>query len=103
MNQVFIDKIGKILEVFPNDMLVKSREMFNHCKHLAHAIIMLQKYQMKLNLSKCAFDINLWEFLGFLVTQRGIEVKSNQIQEILKMLSSSTMKEVLWLLGWLVA
>ena len=103
MNQVFIDKIGKILEVLPNDMLVKSREMFNHCKHLAHAIIMLQKYQMKLNLSKCAFDINLWEFLGFLVTQRGIEVKSNQIQEILKMLSSSTMKEVQWLLGWLVA
>ena len=49
---------------------------------------------MKLNSLKCAFDINTGKFLGFLVTQRGIKINSNQVKFVLKTPIPSTKKEM---------
>ncbi|XP_077232027.1 uncharacterized protein LOC143865807 [Tasmannia lanceolata] len=58
------------------------------------AFAVLQKYQMKLNPSKCAFGVTSRKFLGFMVTQRGIEANPEKIQVILDMTSPKTVNEV---------
>ena len=54
---------------------------------------------MKLNSSKCAFDVASGKFLGFMVSQRGIEANPEKIQAILNMTSLKTVKEVQKLTG----
>ena len=60
---------------------------------------MLRQYQMKLNPSKCAFGVAWGKFLGFMVSQRGIEANSEKVQAILDMASPMTVKEVQKLTG----
>ena len=59
----------------------------------------LKRYNMKLNLSKCAFKVSLGKFLGFMVSQRGIEANPDKIQGILSMEPSKNVKEVQSLIG----
>ncbi|CAL9018891.1 unnamed protein product [Prunus brigantina] len=54
---------------------------------------------MKLNPSKCIFEVSYGQFLGYLVTQRGIEAHPNQIKVILNMKLPATMKEIQSLTG----
>ena len=56
------------MEVYIDDMLVKSKKRFDHTKHLEETLELLQKYNMKLNHLKCAFGASLCKFLGFMVT-----------------------------------
>ena len=56
------------MEVYINDMLVKSKERFDHTKHLQEAFELLQRYDMKLNPLKCEFRVSSGKFLGFMVT-----------------------------------
>ncbi|KAI5313508.1 hypothetical protein L3X38_042684 [Prunus dulcis] len=87
------------MEVYVEDMLVKSPELADHIKNLVEAFSLLQKYNMKLNPSKCTFRVLSGRFLGYLVTQRGIEVHPNQIKAILNMKSPATTKEIQSLTG----
>ena len=66
-------------------MLVKSKREDNHLDNLAETFETLRKYQMKLNPSKCAFGVHSGKFLGFMVSQRGIEANPNKIEAILEM------------------
>ena len=61
------------MEVYVDDMLVKSREYENHLDDLKKTFNTLKQYSMKLNPSKCAFGVSFEKFLGFMVSQRGIE------------------------------
>ena len=63
----------------------------------------LKRYNMKLNLSKCAFKVSSGKFLGFMVSQRGIEANLDKIQAILSMEPSKNVKEVQSLIGRVVA
>ena len=54
----------------------------------------LRQYQMKLNPSKCAFGVATGKFLGFMVSQRGIEANPDKVQAILDIASPKTVKEV---------
>ena len=58
--------------MFMDDMLVKSKEELTHLDDLKETFATLRRYQMKLNLSKCAFGVVSGKFLGFMVSQRGI-------------------------------
>ena len=73
VNHIFRDLIEKSMEVYMDDLLVKSEEEANHIKHLVEAFSILRKFQMMLNLIKWAFRISSWKFLGHLVSRRGIE------------------------------
>ena len=77
-----------------DDMLVKSREELAHLDDLKETFATLRQYQMKLNPSKCAFGVASRKFLGFMVSQRGIEANSEKVQAILNMTSPKTIKEV---------
>lgn len=99
MNKVFEDQIGRNMEVYMDDMLTKSACADDHVADLAETFDNLRRYQMKLNPRKCTFGVTAGKFLGFLVTQRGIEANPNKIQAILDMRSSVNKKEVQRLTG----
>ena len=82
------------MEVYIDDMLVKSRECPYHAKHLQEAFELLRAYGMKLNPSKCAFGVSAGRFLGFIVTQRGIEANPAQLKAILESLAPASRKGV---------
>ena len=82
------------MEVYVGDMLVKSKENENHLTDLKETFQALRTYNMKLNLEKCAFGVSSGKFLGFMVSQRGIEANPNKINAILEMSPPKIVKEV---------
>ena len=83
VNQMFKKQIGKNVEVYVNDMLVKSKEEEDHLDDLKETFNTLRQYNMKLNPSKCAFGVSLGKFLGFIVSQKGIEANPEKVRAIL--------------------
>ncbi|XP_019241237.1 PREDICTED: uncharacterized protein LOC109221230 [Nicotiana attenuata] len=82
VTKMFKDQLSKTMEVYIDDMLVKSAKKEDHIDHLKEAFEILRKYGMKLNPGKCAFGVASRKFLGFLVSQRGIQVNPDQIKAI---------------------
>ncbi len=103
MNRMLHDQIGRNFEVYVDDMLVKSKEEGGHLDDLEEALKTLRKYQMKLNPRKCAFGVSSGKFLGFMVSQRGIQAKPNKIKAILDMQPLRTTKEAQGLTGRVAA
>ena len=68
MNRMIHDQIGRNVEVYVDNMLVKSTEEDNHLDDLKETFKTLRKYQMKLNPSKCAFGVYSGKFIGFMVS-----------------------------------
>lgn len=91
---MFSKKIGCNVEVYVNDMLVKSKANIEHLDDLRETFDTLQKYKMKLNPTKCSFGVSLGKFLSFMVSQKGIEANLEKVKVILEMMSPKTMKEV---------
>ena len=91
------------MEVYIDDMLVKSTSDELHIAHLAEAFLILKEYNMKLNLAKCAFGVSTGKFLGFIVNNRGIEANPDKIKVVLDMPSPSSIKEVQRLTGRIAA
>ena len=75
-------------------MLVKSRREEDHLEDLRETFDTLRSYNMKLNLGKCTFRVTAGKFLGFMVSQRGIEANSNKIRAIMEMKPPRNVKEV---------
>jgi hypothetical protein len=73
VNRMFSDQIGRNVEVYVDDMLVKSQKVISHLADLEETFNTLRRYQMKLNPAKCAFGVSSGKFLGFMVSSRGIE------------------------------
>ena len=65
---MFSAQIGRNMEVYVDDMLVKSKEESTHLDDLKETFTTLRQYQMKLNPSKCAFGVVSGKFLGFMVS-----------------------------------
>ena len=82
------------MEVYIDDMLVKSTTDELHIAHLSKAFQILREYNMKLNLAKCAFGVSVEKFLGFIVNNRGIEANPDKIKVVLDMPLPSNIKEV---------
>ncbi len=103
MNRMFHDQIGRNVEDYVDDMLVKSKEEGDHLDDLRETFETLRKYQMKLNPSKCAFGVYSGTFLGLMVSQRGIEANPDKIKAILEMQPPKTTKEIQRLTGRVAA
>ena len=100
---MFSKQIGRNMEVYVDDMLVKSKEELAYLDELKETFATFRQYQMKLNPSKCAFGVALGNFLGFMVSQRGIEANPEKVQAIINMASPKTVKEVQKLTGRIAA
>ena len=73
------------MEVYIDDMLVKSIKAELHVDHLAESFQVLKDYKMKLNPTKCAFGVSAGKFLGFIFNSRGIETNPDKIKAVLDM------------------
>ncbi|XP_058103396.1 uncharacterized protein LOC131246956 [Magnolia sinica] len=82
------------MEVYIDNMLVKSIKATDHATDLEKIFLILRRYKIKLNPSKCAFGVCSGKFLGFLISQRGIEANSEKIKPLLNMESPKTIKDV---------
>ena len=91
------------MEVYIDDMLVKSIKVELHVNHLAESFQVLKDYKMKLNPTKCAFGFSAGKFLGFLVNSRRIEANPDKIRVMLDMRPLSNAKEVQCLTGRIAA
>ena len=94
MNKMFVNQIGRNVQVYVNNMLVKSQKEEDHLEDLRETFNTLHSYNMKLNPSKCAFRVMAGKFLGFMVSQRGIEANPDKIQAIIEMTAPRNIKEV---------
>ena len=65
---MFSKQIKKNIEVYVDDMLIKSKEESTHLDNLQETFTTFRQYQMKLNHSKCAFGVASGKFLGFMVS-----------------------------------
>ena len=103
VNRMFQKQIGMSMEVYIDDMLVKSTTAELHIAHLSEAFQILREYNMKLNPAKCAFGVSTGKFLGFIVNNRGIEENPDKIKVMLDMSPPLSIKEVQRLTGRIAA
>ena len=82
------------MEVYVDDMLVKSLRKEDHVIDLWEMFAPLQKYNMKLNPAWCAFGVGLGKFLGFMANNRGIEANQSKVQALLDLQSPKMVKEI---------
>ncbi|GAU35623.1 hypothetical protein TSUD_30400 [Trifolium subterraneum] len=78
MNKVFHNEIGDMLEVYMDDMIVKSEEEIDHTVHLKRVFDQARKFNMRFNPEKCTFGVKAGKFLGFYLTERGIEANPDK-------------------------
>ena len=103
INKMFAHQLGRNVQVYVDDMLVKSVCENDHLNDLQKTFDTLRSYNMKLNPSKCVFGVTAGKFLGFMVSQRGIEVNSEKVQAILELKPPRTVKAVQRLNGKVAA
>ena len=103
MNKMFAHQIGRNVQVYVDDMLVKSLCEEDHLDDLRETFNTLRSYNMKLNPNKCAFGVTAGKFLGFMVSQRGIEVNLEKVRAIMELEPPRTVKEVQSLNGKIAA
>ena len=101
--RMFRDKIGRIVEVYIDDMVIKSKKEQGHINDLKEVFKVLQRYKLCLNADKCAFGVGVSKFLGYMITYQGIEVNLDQIKAVELLKLPNNPKEVQVLTGMLAA
>jgi len=94
MDKVFGEMIGKSVKVYVDDMVVKSTSCDQHLQDLAQVFEALRTMEMRLNQENCVFRVEGGNFLGFMLTHRGIEANPDKYQAIVEMQSPKNIKEV---------
>ena len=103
MTRMFESQLGKNIEIYIDDMVVKSKVVSEHLGDLGNIFEVLRKYKLRLNASKCSFGVRSDKFLGYIVIHRGIEVNPDQIKTINNLQSPRNPKEVQKLTGMAAA
>ena len=80
ITRMFRDKIRLTVEVYIDDMVVKSKKEQGHIDDLKEVFEVLRRHKLRPNVDKCAFGVGAGKFLGYIITHQGIEVnlRSNQ-------------------------
>ncbi|XP_028072604.1 uncharacterized protein LOC114274823 [Camellia sinensis] len=103
ITRMFRDQLGKTMEAYIDDMVVKSKLATNHLANLREVFGILKNHQFCLNASKCTFRVGTGKFLGYMVTHRGIEVNPDQIKAIQGLEAPTKAKELQKLAGMVAA
>ena len=94
ISSMFEPLLGRTMEAYINNMLVKLKSQENHIAHLQEAFQLMRLHRLQLNPDKCAFKVGSGNFLGSLVSQSGIEIALGQVKDIGKMQSPITKKRI---------
>ena len=103
MIRMFELQLGKSIEVYIDDIVVKSKVVSEHIGYLRNIFEILRKHKLRHNASKCFFGVGSGKFLGYMVTHRGIEVNPDQIKAINNLQPPRNPKEVQKLTGMIAA
>ena len=99
MTRMFESLLEKNIEIYIDDMVVKSKVVSEHLGNLQIIFEILRSYKLRLNASKCSFGVGSGKFLGYMVTHKGIEVNPDQIKAINNLRTPRNPKEVEKLTG----
>ena len=94
ITRMFEPQLGKNIEIYINDMVVKSKVVSEHEGDLRNIFEILRKHKLRLNASKCSFSVGSGKFLNYMVTHRGIEVNPDQVKAINSLQPPQNPKEV---------
>ena len=94
MTRMFEPQLGNNIEIYVDDMVVKSKVVSEHLGDLGDIFDVLRRHKLRLNASKCSFGVGSGKFLGYMVTHRVIEVNPNQIKAINDLKPPQNAKEV---------
>ena len=94
MTRMFESQLGKSIEAYIDDMVVKSKVASKHVRDLRDIFEILKRHKLRLNASKCSSGVGLGKFLGYRVTHRGIEVNPDQIRAVNSLQPPRNPKEV---------
>ena len=103
ITKMFESQMGKNIKVYIDNMVVKSKIVFEHVGDLANIFKILRGHKLRLNASKCSFGVGSGKFLGYMVTHRGIEVNPDQVRAINNLQPLRNPKEVQKLTGMTTA
>ena len=82
ITRMFEPQLGKNIEIYIEDIVVKSKVESKHINDLGNIFEILRRHKLRLNVTKCSFGVGCGKFLGYMVTHRRIEVHQDQIREI---------------------
>jgi hypothetical protein len=99
MNYIFHELIGKIVEIYIDDIVIKSLDHESHLDDVRKTLECTRKHGLKMNPDKCAFGVSAGEFLGFLVHEGAIEVGKKSMKAIDEVVPPTNLKELQSLLG----
>ena len=94
MTKMFEPQLGKSIEVYIDDMVVKSKVVSKHVGDIRNIFEILRKHKLCLNASKCSFGVGSDKFLGYMVTHQGIKVNLDQIKAINSLQPPWNLKEL---------
>ena len=94
MTRMFQDKIRRTMKMYIDDMVVKSKQESQHIKNLQGTFEVLWQHKFRLNAEKCIFGVGASKFLGYLITNWGIEINPDQIDVVRRLNPPSNSKEV---------
>ena len=94
MMRIFEPQLGKSIEVYIDNMVVKSKVVSEQVGDLRNIFEILRKHKLCLNASKCSFGVGSSKFLGYMVTHQGLEVNPDQIKAINSLQPPRNPKEV---------
>jgi hypothetical protein len=99
MNYIFHDLIGKVVEIYIDDVVVKSASVEGHLEDVWQVLQRTRRFRLKMNPKKCAFGVSAGQFLGFLVHEKGIEIGLKSQEAVKTMVPPTTKKELQQLIG----
>jgi hypothetical protein len=94
MQKCLHDQIDKNVQVYVDDVIIKTKESQTLIDDLWETFANLRRFQMKLNPDKCTFGVPVGKLLGFLLSSQGIEVNPGKIRTIERMNPPANLKEV---------
>ncbi|XP_028071749.1 uncharacterized protein LOC114274078 [Camellia sinensis] len=94
VTKMFKDQLGKTMEAYIDDMVVKRKLVAHHLRDLEQVFGILKTHKLQLNASKCAFGVGSGKFLGYMVTRRGIEANPAQIKALQDLEAPTKAKEL---------
>jgi hypothetical protein len=84
MNLIFHEMLGNTMEVYIDDIVVKSAEFSSHIADLSKTFDKMRRYGLKMNPRKCVIGVSAGKFLGFIIHEHGIEIEPDRIKSIQK-------------------
>jgi hypothetical protein len=94
MNLIFHELLGIIVEVYIDDIVVKSAGLDSHLADLSLAFEKMCQYGLKMNPLRCVFGVSTGKFLGFIIHEHGIEIDAKQVESLKKVKAPTSKKEL---------